>query len=87
MSTDPEPDAPAAAGDHLRIEVVRGGAPTPEQTAALAVALAAGSPGGRDALDDLDVWMTAWQRAALTEAVGARRIAERADLERPAGLR
>lgn len=72
----------------LRIEVARGGRPTDEQLAALTVALAtaSGAPPD-DHTADRRTGLTAWQRAALAEGVGARRFAERADLGQPSRAR
>lgn len=73
------PDTAATPDASTRIEVVGGGTATPEQLAALVVALtpvaAADGDGDRRA--------PAWARAGLLENVGGMRVASPADLAAP----
>jgi hypothetical protein len=64
-----------------RYELVRGGTPTPEQLAALVVALTP-VPVVEEGVDGQDTPATtpAWLRAALLEGVGDRRYASPGDL-------
>lgn len=70
---------PAASDDPLRLEIRRGGAPPPEQLAALVAVLTA-RPAGPAAGPAAGTGMAAWARAALAEGIGARIVAEPADL-------
>lgn len=67
--------------DVPRYRIVGGGEPTPEQLAAVVVAL---TPvvvvDEEQAVPAADTNRPAWQRAALLEAVGARILASPADL-------
>ncbi|MFP5310269.1 MAG: hypothetical protein ACLGIR_11925 [Actinomycetes bacterium] len=65
-----------AASPQLR--VVGGGAPTPEELAALIVALTPAG-GGADAAVPV---AAAWSRAALLEGVGARPMVSAAEIDR-----
>ncbi|HEX9889195.1 MAG TPA: acyl-CoA carboxylase subunit epsilon [Nitriliruptorales bacterium] len=62
-----------------RIEIVGGGEPTPEELAALTVALV--SVAAEQPVDD-DIARASWERAALLEGVGFRPFASYTDLDR-----
>lgn len=78
----PSSDAEVAATTPAvgpRVVVLRGGAPSDDQAAALAAALLSVEV----ATTSTSPQMGGWQRAALVEGVGERRCAERYDLDGP----
>ena len=77
-SSNAEVAAPAPATG-ARAVVLRGGVPSDDQAAALAAALLS----VEDAASSTSPRLSGWQRAALAEGVGARRYAERYDLDGP----
>jgi hypothetical protein len=72
-----EPSDEAEAAPTARIEVVGGGAPTPEQLAALAVGLTPVAAAGGGPVE----LAPAWARAGLIENVGHRRPQRPSDLD------
>ncbi|MTV25975.1 hypothetical protein FTX61_11225 [Nitriliruptoraceae bacterium ZYF776] len=85
-ANEPEPVSDDVIDGPARIEVVAGGTPSPEQLAAVVVALTpvaapAEAPTGRGG----EAEVPAWARAALLESVEERRIAAPAALRAPGG--
>jgi hypothetical protein len=62
------------------LAITRGGVPSPEQLAALTVALSATRPAGT--ADDRPPLQPAWTRAALLEGIGARIVEDPSQLTR-----
>lgn len=70
-------------GSPNRVEVVGGGTPSPEQLAAVVVALTPVTAAHVEADAPTPAVAPAWARAALLESVGERRIAAPAQLRQP----